>query len=277
MDSAECRLALRAWDGAAADAAALRRWQDTAAPDAQLAAAATLLATAQQAAARRCVQQVEASTAATAAQRIAAAALRFELGDFGAALAALDQLGHAAAAADAATTLQLAMRLASRIGWHRDGIESAARAVELQPACAAAVCAHLWTLLAAEGHPAKGLEQLQALQALVPPSAERAWAAASLCSALGRLDEVRSHVDRALALDGGTAPAQRRAAQLLLDAGDFAGALRQLDALLLAAPQDGEALLLLGQLHLWRGDLAAASAARHAAAGASTPLIRRQP
>lgn len=235
----------------AADAALLG-WRSAAQPLAQLAVAALLILRGRVDEARPHLDAAE-STATSEPARLAAAALRFERGEFSAALEALERAGGA-------TALDLESAFASQLGWHRDALIAAEALIHREPARADAVHRHLQQLLTAEGDAAAALEHLRRQDGGESGAPARAWAAARLHAQLGAWDEVVDRVQRALALSDNGSAAQRDAAALLLEAGAFDAAAHHAT---LAAAQDPTALeprLLLAQLRLWRGDADAALA-----------------
>ncbi|MEO8603963.1 MAG: tetratricopeptide repeat protein [bacterium] len=257
MDNAALQHALAAFAGGAVDDATLRGWQDADEPAAQLAAAAACLASGRRDAARRALQRVGELAPPASALSTAAAALFFELGEFSAALELLQRVADSGAPADATAALQLQARLASMIGWHRDGIDAAERAFARDAQGAAELHRQLQDLLTREGDAAAALAHLQARARLQPPSAALAWDGAALHCELEHPDAA-AQIAQALALDDSNPQARRRAARLRLDMGDFAGAAAQAEAAMQLAPDDTDALLLIGALQLWRGELEAA-------------------
>lgn len=265
---------LDASERGAVDLAALPDWRTAEGADALLAAAA-LWRLGRVTEARAALQRAT-PPGAGGPLLIAAAALRFELGDF---QLALDGLERAAAQADgAAEALNARFTFAGRLGWHRDAVAAAARLLECAPPRPAELHARLQQLLAVEGDLAAALAHLRRRDALEPPSAERAWQAAELCARLGRDDEARAAIDAALALSPADAPSHVRAAQALLDTGAFAAAAAQAEAALHADPRAAAAWRLLAQLRLWHGDAGAAlqSAEQALAIEPASAAARRQ-
>lgn len=189
-----------------------------------------------------------------AAVRVAAATVRFVLGDYQEAIAELER---AAAIAPGAVATATAMEIdfTRRLGWYHEALAAIARALAVAPHRAALHVMAAKIFLLKQSHEA-ALRHLDAALALEPAAARLMIERAGALAALGRRREAIESVHEALArAEAGDERLRREAARLLVEAGDLDGARGILAAALGAEGRSAEGLARLAQIDLWGGDL----------------------
>lgn len=188
-----------------------------------------------------------------------AARLFHRIHDHGEALGLLDAAAATGTVAERVAAYDLKRDLCGRLGWYREALAAAARALALLPSAARHErAAHL--AFTAQS-PLVGLAHLRAAIALDPASAELRMRAAARTSRAGRAPETCKLVESAVKLARGAPELCLRAAEILLSVGAFerAEGLLRLSLGPGAPSLDDEgratALARLGELRLWHGEV----------------------